>query len=763
VKTAPPQNYLVERFFNLSLDMLCIAGVDGYFKRLNPAFERVLGWPTEELLRRPFVEFIHPDDVEATLREVEKLASGIPTISFENRYRCADGSYKHLMWTAHPETESGLLYAVARDMTALKQAQERFRVAVELSPSAMVMVDGEGKIALVNEETERLFGYDRGELLGRSIEMLLPLHSRSRHPSHRARFIGAPRARPMGAGRDLSARRKDGAEFPVEIGLKPIQLAGEAFVLGTIIDLTTRKEGERKLRDTAAALRRSEASYRQLFEQATYGIYRSSIDGRFVTVNPALVRMLRYGSAEELLAVDLARDVYANREDRNRLIEQVRTSGRFDELEVEWHCKDGSAITVRLAGQALHDDAGTISGFEAIAEDVTERKVMEEQLRQAQKMEAVGQLTGGIAHDLNNLLTVILANADLVASSLEAHGQDEVSPDLGELRTAAERGAGMVRKLLAFSRKERIALSPLDLAEVVSEATMMLRRLLSESIEIESHHATSVGLVNGDSGAIEQILVNLATNARDAMPAGGTLTIALERVILDSGFRKHRGWGEPGEYVRLVVADTGGGMDADTLRRVFEPFFTTKPVGEGTGLGMAMVYGLIKQHGAFVDVLSRPGQGTDVIMYFPLVVVAERKKPKDVPLGDLPRGTETILLVEDEAPIRRTTQRILERFGYSVLGAGDGEEALDVYRAHEAEIDLVISDVVMPKLTGPRFRDVLRAEGKEVNILFASGYTANELQDSMDVDPDAPLLHKPWTAQELLVTVRDALDRAPCP
>ena len=384
----------------------------------------------------------------------------------------------------------------------------------------------------------------------------------------------------------------------------------------------------------------------------------------------------------------------------------------------------------------------------------------EEQLRQAQKMEAIGQLTGGIAHDFNNLLTVILTNAQFMEDAL-LPGQTGVRSDLKELVGAADRGRGMVRKLLSFSRREALSFRAVDLPRLVDELSSSLGRLLPASIRIRTSSDEHLPPAYADPGSVEQILLNLATNARDAMPDGGLLHIQVRRGWLDEEHRVTHGWGEPGEYVRLLVSDTGVGMDKSTAQKIFEPFFTTKAVGEGTGLGMAMIYGLVKQHNGYVQIQTEVGQGTTVTVYFPIArgsVTASAPAPERV---EMPGGTETILLAEDEEPVRRAARRVLERCGYTVLTSENGEEALRVFQAHRSDIDLVISDVIMPKAGGPELYAAIRSEAQDVKFIFMSGYSAQDVRGSVEISPTVPLIHKPWSVAELLNRVREVLDEQP--
>lgn len=506
-----------------------------------------------------------------------------------------------------------------------------------------------------------------------------------------------------------------------------------------------------------AAARRSGAKYKSLVEHAVYGIYISSIEGRFLDVNPALVRMLGYDSEDELLALDLADAVYADPTDRNHAIAQFRDARLISGLEMRWIRKDGTPITVRLSGRPLHDEAGKRVGFEMMAEDVTAQHSLEAQLRHAQKMEAIGQLTSGIAHDFNNLLTVVLSNAELLAEAIPASRAD-AHMDLEETKRAARRGAELIRKLMTFSRTQELEFVPLDLSEQMRELSRMLRRLVPEYIQMQIVAQEPVGRIVADAGAIQQVIFNLATNARDAMPDGGVLRIQVCRRWIDQEHVVTHGWGRPGEYATIFVSDTGTGMDKRTKERLFEPFFSTKPSGAGTGLGLAMVYGLVKQHDGYIDVHSKLGEGTTFKIYFP--VARDETASAVVPEEPTPRGgNETILLAEDEPAIRRSATRVLEHVGYRVVCAEDGEAALTLFWEYGTAIDLILSDMVMPKMGGRALYEAVRSTGAQVPFLFVSGYIRRDIGESVKLADTVVFLHKPWTVQGLLRAVRELLDR----
>lgn len=511
----------------------------------------------------------------------------------------------------------------------------------------------------------------------------------------------------------------------------------------------------------SSALRASEARYRSVFEQAGFGLYRSTVDGRFLAANPELVRMLGYDSEDDLLRADMARDVYVRPEDRQRLIDDSAfAAGVVEPVEVEWRRKDGTSLTVRLRGSKGPGPPSS-GEFTMTAEDVTFQRRLEDQLRQTQKLEGIGRLAGGIAHDFNNILTAITAYSDLLLSNL---AEDDVHrEDVQEIYLAAGRAAALTRQLLAFSRKQLLAPRVLDLETIVTAMHKMLRRIISEDITLTtdlraSHH------VRADPTQVEQVLLNLVVNARDAMPTGGLLTIATtDRVVDGRTGGTIASQMTPGEYVTLSVTDTGVGMDADTMSRAFEPFFTTKPAGVGTGLGLATVYGVIKQSGGYIFASSTVGVGTTIDIHLPAVAAT-----KEWPLPEAERvgnatGCELILLVEDDPGVRRVARLALARAGYEVMEAGSAHEALALVRGKEADIGLVLTDVVMPGMTGRELCDQLRLRQPGIRVLFISGYPGDPGTLGLLLEPGAPLLAKPFTASDLVTAVRTELDRAAKP
>ncbi|MBI2678564.1 MAG: PAS domain S-box protein [Candidatus Koribacter versatilis] len=506
------------------------------------------------------------------------------------------------------------------------------------------------------------------------------------------------------------------------------------------------------------ALRLSEARYRSQVQSAVYGIYRSSVEDRFLDVNPALVQMLGYSSADELLSVSLAQQVYDDPEDRTRLIREYTNTNKVESEQVRWKKKDGTPITVRLSGRAILGPTGDAEAFEMIAEDVTERHALEEQLRQSQKMEAVGRLAGGVAHDFNNLLTVIKGYSELMLDQLST--ADPMRAEVEEIERAADRAASLTRQLLAFSRQQVLAPKVIDLNAVVSNMDKLLKRLLGEDIDLFAVLDQKIGAVRADPGQIEQVIMNLAVNARDAMPKGGKLTVETSNVTLDEGYAREHATVKAGNYVMLAVSDTGVGMDAVTRTHVFEPFFTTKEQGKGTGLGLSTVYGIVKQSGGYIWLYSEVGMGTTFKVYLPRVdAAAETLKPAAA--SDPHRGHETVLLVEDEDGVRALIRQVLHRSGYTVLPARDGGEALLQCERHEGRIDLLLTDVVLTQISGTELAQRLLQLRPEMRVLYMSGYTDEAIVQHGVLTAESSFLQKPFTNESLARKVRAVLDAPP--
>jgi PAS domain S-box-containing protein len=645
-------------------------------------------------------------------------------------------------------TDSSLVCAAIRDITDRKRIEERLRRLLDSAPDAMVIADHDGRIVLVNTQTEKLFGYKREELLGQPVEVLVPERFGGAHRVHRNHYMADPVARPMGAGNELFGLKKDGTEFPVEISLSPQLTDDGALVSSTIRDITDRKRVEE-------ALRQSEANFRAMVE-GTYGVYRATPEGKLLVANNALVKMLGYDSSEELLSRNLAADVFEQGEYTPLLFDQPGRQKQFTKLEAHLKRKDGARVAVEVSGRPVKDDSGKVLYFEVIAEDVSRVRGVEQRLRHVQKMEAIGRLAGGIAHDFNNVLGVIVAYSEMLVEKLR--DDEELYGLVLSITKAVERGGSLTRQLLAFSRQQVLEPQVLSLGAYLEGIKDMLARVIGEDLHLKIVAGDPNLRVKVDPTQIEQVIMNLVVNARDAMPNGGRLTIETGEVDIDDEYCSRNPEARLGRHVMLAVSDTGCGMPPEVLARIFEPFFTTKEQGKGTGLGLATIYGIVKQSGGHINAYSEVGHGTTFKIYLP--VTHEEADKREVMTSDkvAPRGVETILIVEDEESLRTVTREYLSNKGYKVIVAEDFDKAVAASGDASLHIDLLMTDVVLPGASGPKLADRLASSRPEMKVLFVSGYTADALVHGDLHRSDFAFLSKPFSLNTLARKIRSILD-----
>jgi two-component system, cell cycle sensor histidine kinase and response regulator CckA len=742
-------------------DAVIVVDGAGVIRVANTQTQELFGYRQEEL-QGQFVEILVPAQLRcghanhrATYFHQPRLRP--MGVGLELHGCRKDGSEFPVEISLNPmQHETGaLVIAAIRDVSERKRSEKNFRALLESAPDAMVIVDAGGKITIVNSQTERLFRYTREELLGQSVERLVPARFRRDHGGHRVGFLAQPQSRAMGSGLDLFALRSDGTEFPVEISLSPLETDTGVVVTAAIRDITERKKADQEM----AALYRKvaeEAAYRSLVEHAPYGIYRADLEtDRFLAVNPALVTMLGYDNTEEVLQLSISKDVYGDSYERQRVLERKRSEAQFHGIETRWKRKDGTIVFVRLSGSS---ERGThaLRYLDAVVEDITERKKLEEQFQQSQKMEAIARLAGGLAHDFNNIIGVVIGQAELLAGGLKESGQQLKRVDA--ILTAANRAASLNKQLLAFTRQQVLAPKIISLNDVVSEAEKILDRVVGEDVDLVARLAADLRNTHADPNQLQQVVINLVINARDAMPDGGKLVIETDNTTFDESYMlDSRGKIRPGDYVMLAVTDSGIGMDAATRARAFEPFFTTKPVGKGTGLGLASVHGIVHQSGGHIFLYSEPGQGTTVKVYLPAVSEASETSAPLQPLQSAD-GDETVLVTEDDPLLRDVIVDALSSHGYRILTAENGTAALTLAQQYNGTIDLVISDIVMPGMSGPKLARALQEAFPGISVLLMSGYSTEAL-DRFGTSESHHFLQKPFSPIRLAIRVREILDQ----
>ena len=733
------------------------ADLDGTIQVWNEGARRIYGYEASEVVGQNLSALDAPDSVREGRPEAvraEARRSGAWTGELSRRRK--DGSeFTALVTMTLRHTTKGRpsgFTMISRDVSESKvltaraaASHELLGKAFEVSPHGLVLTDPAGTIALVNRQACEIFGYPEGELVGRSVDLLLPVRLRGRHAGHRAEYHRAPTARQMGVGRELLALRKDGREIMVEVGLAPVLQGGQTYVIASVIDVTQRKETESRLQWLSVAV-----------EQSPIAVVMTDLDGHIQYVNAAFTqntgyrpdevlgktpRVLKSGETSPAVYRDLWATIRAGRVWRGDLVNRRKDGTLYEDAMWVFPVTDARGQVVRLL---------------ALKEDVTKRRSLEAQLRQAQRMESIGRLAGGVAHDFNNVLTAIFGYAELLAESFPAGASER--GDLEEIRKAAQRASGLTRQLLAFSRQQVLQPLVVETNELVETLEKMLRRIVGEDIKLTLKLTPETGNIRVDPGQIEQVLMNLVVNARDAMPKGGSLLIETANADLDEAYVMEHQTVTPGHYVLIAVSDTGSGIPPEVRSRIFEPFFTTKELGKGTGLGLSTAYGIVKQSEGYIWVYSESGKGTTFKVYLPRV-----DAPADT--GESPAqpehlgGKETVLLVEDDGTLRTLTTNVLRKLGYTVLGAANPEQARALAARHDGAIHLLLTDVVMPGSSG---RDLARALAKtrpETKVLFISGYTGEAMIQHGLTEPGLNYLQKPYTPKVLAAKVREVLSR----
>ena len=638
-----------------------------------------------------------------------------------------------------------------RSEEQLRLSTQRFSSVVESAMDAIITLDQDQRVIVFNRSAEKMFGCSSWDAIGKPLDRFLPAEFREIHHTHVRSFGEAGvTTRSMTSPGVLSALRANGEQFPIEATVSQVQVAGQKLYTVIMRDITERKRNEE-------ILRQSEARFRSIYEQAAVGIQQVSFAGKLLMVNAAMCRMLGY-EENELLAKRIEDITYSDDSVRSSelIAAMLREHRSSFEMEKRYLQRDGSLVWAHVAASLVSGPDGEPLYWISVIQDLTERMRAEEQLKQAQRMEAIGRLAGGVAHDFNTLLNVMLGYSEMLMAELAP--EDPRRERVAQIKHSGEAGAMLTKQLLAFSRKQPIAQEVLDLREVASEMTPLLGRLVRDDVELAVKCSEQPCPVKVDPGQIQQLVLNLVANAGDAMPGGGHLEIEVQAVELDETYVQQHPTLNVGRYAMLAISDTGTGMDSETLAHIFEPFFTTKESGKGTGLGLATVYGIAKQSGGDIWVYSELGVGTTIKVYLPLSTEPLQKREPTVldaigPSG----GGETILIVEDSAALRELTKVILARNGYNILEAEDGIAALELSSGYQGAIDLVLTDVVMPRMRGPHLAKQIVKQRPGIAIVFLSGYTEEVISQSDGIE-GFTLVEKPYSADVLLRSIRGVLD-----
>ncbi len=721
------------------------------------------GYPRDQL---GFFDLLHPDDATPFIAAVEEMMAHRKAFCAEIRIRRADGGYN--TWTDHsrlifdehdlPRKWIGVATNITerkRAEAALRESEKRFRLLVQNSNDIIQIIDENGAMTYISDSIAGILGYAPEELRG-EIGFL------GVHPDDLPRVtetFAAGLAEPGAVRRvEYRYRHKNGSWIDLEtVGCNLLRDPAVNGIVLNIRDNTERKRAEE-------ALRKTEETYRLHFANVSDFIFSLDRNGVFLSLSPSIEKMLGY-KPEELIGKPFAELNLVAPEDLERAVanaNKVIAGETIDAAEYIFVAKDGSRRFGEVTSSPIAVD-GKIVAAVAVARDITERKAHEEkktkletQLFQAQKMETVGRLAGGVAHDFNNMLQIINSYSEICLERLGA--EDASRRPMQEIYDAGQRAAGLTRQLLAFSRKQVLQPVVLDINKTIAEMEKMLRRLIGEDIHISTVHAPDLGKVRADPGQIEQVLMNLAINARDAMPDGGKLTIETANVELDERYAARHVGVAPGPYVMLAVSDTGCGMDEATKASVFEPFFTTKEKGKGTGLGLSTVYGIVKQSGGNIWVYSEPGQGATFKIYLPREASDSSTPPAKKSAAKGVPGTETILVVEDEESVRRLVAEVLTSVGYTVFVCAGGREAIARCDERQGPIDLLLTDVVMPQMSGRQLAELLAPIRPETKVLYMSGYTDNAIVHHGVLDHGTNFISKPFTVAALTHKVREVLD-----
>jgi len=694
---------------------------------------------------------IHPEkDLPYVLDQFERQSKRQIEIAANIPVKRKDGSIFYADISSSPVTLLGEAYLIGifRDITERKLAQEalinlssRNEAILSAVPDIIMEVNSNKIYTWANRAGLEFFGED---VLGREAAFYFEGEQET-YKKVKPLFNGVENVVYV----ESWQRRKDGQKRLLAWWCRVLkdEKGNVTGALSTARDITEQQKSE-------DALRTSEEKFSKAFRSSPAFVTISTVrDGRFIEVNDAFLEASGYQREEMLGKSSLELGIWADPSDRNKMVNRLREHGVVHNKESRFRMKSGEILTILYSAELINVEAEEC--IIAVILDITEHKKLENQLLQAQKMEAVGQLAGGVAHDFNNIITAIFSYGYLMRKKLEE--DDPLRENIDKILTLSERAAQITRGLLTFSRKQHFEFVPVRLNEIITNIKSMLVNFIGEDIEVHTGLSNRDITIVADRTQMEQVILNLSMNARDAMPEGGKLNIETELTEMTDSFIKAHGFGEPGRYALLSVSDTGTGMDEETRRRVFEPFFTTKEVGKGTGLGLSVVYGIIKQHNGYINIYSEPGKGTTFRIYLPEIRASIEIEKEKVPLQKTVTSA-TILVAEDEPAVRDSIRNILQEFGYKVIEAVDGQDAVDKFAAHKDEIHLILLDVVMPKKNGKEAHEEIKRMNPGIKAIFMSGYTADIMFRKRVLEEEVMFVSKPILPDRLLSIIREAIE-----
>ena len=740
-----------QALMNATHESLVLIDSEGTVLMSNKTGARRLGITVEQLIGTCLYAHFSPDVAKLRKQQWDGVFSTGEPVHFQD-VRAG----RHYELYCYPVvTQARHVYKAAifaRDITEsrttgelLQKERETFFSILEKAPYGILVNDQEGNFTVINPEATNITGYTLADTPTGDIWFTKAYPNKN----YRKNVVNTWKhdVTTGGIDRTFFVHCKDRSIRELEF--RAAKLADGSGIT-MFSDITEKNRAKRELA-------RSEEKYRGIFENAIMGIFQTTPDGHYLSINPAGAKMYGYDSPEEMKALvrDLANQLYVDPRDRQRLMELVEANDIVEGFEVEHYRKDGSKIWASINIRAHRNRKGMVLRFDTTIQDITERKQLESRLIQAEKMQALGTLSGGIAHDFNNILTVLQGYGSLLQRNMDK--SDPLSIYVDQILSASQKAASLTQSLLAFSRQQPITLNPINVNEAVQKTEQLLKRLITDDVELKTLYSDSDLIVRADPTQVDQILFNLAANARDAMKNGGTLTITTSSVEVDSEFIRTQGFGEPGKYALISISDTGCGMDEKTRLKIFEPFFTTKEVGKGTGLGLSTVYGIVKQHDGYITLASEPEIGTTFTIYLPMVNTRVENSV-EAPVRPRSTGSETVLVAEDNENVRNLITSILNEHGYRVIEAADGAQAIDRFKQNPG-VSLLVLDSVMPKKNGREVYEEIKMIAPGIKVLFTSGYTRDVVLNKGIRDREFEFVAKPLKPEVLLQKIRNVLDR----